>query len=560
MALLDTLRQIVGFNRSTPEVGSRPTPASSFMRGGRGVTFGGWRPSLRDSQDDISDAWDHAAARTIDAVQNSGWLSGAIDQAVANTVGTGLRLKAMPENIAFGMSNADAQAWARLVEARFELWARNAYECDVEARRTFGQMQAAAFRSWLATGEILAELPWRKRPWGKYGTKVRVMPPQRLSRKTDNLARLTNGVYHDADGMPVAYLAIRKDPLLGEYEFAVKARDSIGRQRVIFIFDGMPGTCRGISPLTPALQVARQFDQLADATLTASIMQTLFAATITSDEPTEQVIQGLLTPQEQARMAAQGISPMSAYLDMVGGFYDNVTLNVGINGRIAHLFPGQELKFHRPENPTSEYKDFSMHLLRELARCLGMTYESATGDYDGATYSSVRMATGEVFAITKMRRQNVVAPFCQAAYEAWLEEEVESGGIAFPGGVAGFYANRAAACRADWRGTPKPQADDLKTAKAHEVWRRLGVMSDAMIANDLGVDIEDVYAQRASEAELRRLYDLPDPEAMSAFGGAPQAMDTEDDGSSNDGLPDEDGTSDDAEEDMSAAMHKARRT
>jgi lambda family phage portal protein len=549
MALLDTLRHMVGISRSAPEEVTRPAPASSFMRGGRGVTFGGWRPALRDSQDDISEAWDLAAARTIDMVQNSGWLAGSIDQAVANTVGTGLRLKAMPENTVFGMSNADAQEWSRLVEARFELWGRTPDECDIEGRRTFGQMQAAAFRSWLATGEILAELPWRRRPWGRYGTKVRLLPPHRLSRRTDSMSRLVNGVFHDRDGMPLAYLAIRKDAIRGEEDYIVPARDRMGRPKVVFVFDGPPGTCRGISPMTPALQVARQFDQLADATLTAAIMQTLFAATITSDEPTEQVIQGLLTPQEQARMAAQGISPMSAYLDMVGGFYDGVTLNVGINGRIAHLFPGQELKFHRSEHPTSDYKDFSMHLLREMARCLGLTYESATGDYAGATYSSVRMATGEIFAITRMRRQNVVAPFCEAAYEAWLEEEIESGGIPFPGGYAAFLANRTAACRADWRGTPKPQADDLKTAKAHEVWRRLGVISDAMIANDLGVDIEDVYAQRASEAELRETYGLIDPMLMSAFGGGSQPMDVPDGGPSDD----------DAEEVRAAASESGRR-
>jgi len=52
------------------------------------------------------------------------------------------------------------------------------------------------------------------------------------------------------------------------------------------------------------LQVARQFDQLSDATLTAAILQTVFAASITSDEPTEEVLSGLLTPQEQARLSA----------------------------------------------------------------------------------------------------------------------------------------------------------------------------------------------------------------------------------------------------------------
>jgi len=127
-----------------------------------------------------------------------------------------------------------------------------------------------------------------------------------------------------------------------------------------------------------------------------------------------------------------------------------------------------------------------MHLLREIARCLGLTYESATGDNSGATYSSLQAATAEIFAITKARRQNIIAPFCQPVFEAWLEEEIASGGIAFPGGYEAFLANRTAACRAEWRGAPRTTADDLKKAKAHETWKRLGVMSDAMICNDNG--------------------------------------------------------------------------
>ena len=45
-------------------------------------------------------------------------------------------------------------------------------------------------------------------------------------------------------------------------------------------------------------------------------------------------------------------------------------------------------------------------------------------------------------------------------------------------------------------------------AKAHEIWCRLGVMTDAAIAEDLGHDIEDVYAQRAREKALRATYGL----------------------------------------------------
>jgi capsid protein len=126
------------------------------------------------------------------------------------------------------------------------------------------------------------------------------------------------------------------------------------------------------------------------------------------------------------------------------------------------------------------------------------------------------MATGEIFAITLYRRAFIVSTFCKAAYEAWLEEEIEAGTIPFPGGIEAFHQNRAAACRSLWRGTPKPQADDNKTAQAHKVWRDMGVMSDEMIANDLGVDIEDVYVQRAREAEMRKMYGLKDEQERQA--------------------------------------------
>jgi lambda family phage portal protein len=500
------------------------------MRGGRHVTFAGWNPSLRPAQDDISQSWDKAAARVIDAVHNSGWLSGAIEQAVANTVGSGLRLKVSPENSLFGMSEPDARAWGRNVEARFGLWADRPIECDVQGMRTFGQAQEAAFRSWIAMGEVLAGLPYKRAGWNTSGTKFRMLSPHRLKRKTSTAERLVDGVYTDPDGMPVAYLTTRKDQWGSDQDYIVRARDAQGRPNVIHVFTGMPETHRGISPMVSALQLTRQFDQLSDATLTAAILQTMFAATITGDAPTEEVVEGLLSPQEMAQFKAGGGSPMEAFLTAQSAFYDGTTFDTSINGRVAHLFPGQKLEFQTAQLPGIQFEAFVKTILREISRCLGMLYESATGDYTGATYASLNAGTAEVYKVTQARRKSILVPFCQAAYEAWLEEEVFEGRIAFPGGYEAFRQNRAAACRAEWFGTPRPQGDDLKLAKAHEIWRRLGVMSDQMIANDLGVDIEDVYAQRAREAELRAEYGVQDAQMMGATGGAPVAPDSGDDG------------------------------
>ena len=525
MSFIDKVRALVSTAPAAvmpPAVtgdGARPRASSAFMRGGRGLTFGKWRPFLREPQDDVSEAWDDAAARVTDLLHNSGWLAGAIEQAVANTVGSGLRLKAMPENTLFGMTEGEARKWALDVERRWGLYSKSPQECDVEGLRTVGQMEQEAFKSWLAMGESLIEHPWRKRPWNTSGSKFRILPPQRLSRRSEWSSRLVNGVYLDADGMPVAFRAVRKTLTLGLQEYDVRARDGLGRPIVTHTFSGPPGTYRGLSPLTPALLVARQFDQLADATQTAAILKTLFAATITSDQPTEEALAGLLTPQEQARMMGQGISPFEAFMDMQAGFYDDATIDLGINGRLTHLFPGQELKLHTSDHPGEDYKTYANLLLRELARCLGLTFEDATGDYTGATYSSVRMATGAVHKVTEMRRERVVAPVVQPVYENWLEEEIETGRVPFPGGLDAFLANRAAAARAEWRGSPKLQADDLGIAKAHEVWMRLGVVSPQMVAADLGHDLDDVYSQTAQAAQMRKDYGLAEP-VLTAGGGS----------------------------------------
>jgi hypothetical protein len=103
----------------------------------------GFSVRVLEAADDVGASWDLAAARTIDLIQNSGWMAGALDQAVANSVGTGLRLKAMPENDLFGMSNAEAESWAQTVEQRWSLWAEKPYECDIEGRRSFGLLDEA---------------------------------------------------------------------------------------------------------------------------------------------------------------------------------------------------------------------------------------------------------------------------------------------------------------------------------------------------------------------------------------------------------------------------------
>lgn len=508
----DIVRSLRGGVSTLPA--TSPQHRAQYFRGpasGGAAALFAWRPALRDPREDVSAAYIEAAARAVDTLHNSGWIAGAVDQAVASTVGVSLRLAARPDRVTLGWSDEEAEQWIDQVERRWILWSENPVECDAAGTHTMGQLTAAFLRTWFAYGEGVALLPAIRRPVSMTQTKVQLIPPHRLVQDTDDFLRIFQGVQIDDYGFPLAYRFKRDDRLLlGGDTITISARDGAGRPQVVHIFEGAPGQVRGITPLAPVLRIVRQFDQLADATLTAALIHAIFAATIESEAPTEQMLQALQDPDEQGTTGD--------ILDLFGAkqaWYQSTKIDLGIVGRIAHLFPGESLKFNRSEQPNDTYEAFAKFLLREIARCLGLTFETLTGDYTGATYSSVRMATAENWPIILSRRNNVCGRFLQHVYEAWLEEEIEAGRIPFPGGYMGFLARRQAAVSAEWRGPAKPQADDLKSAKAHETYKRLGVVTDEHICADLGLDWEDVYEQRAREKAKREKLGLPDGDTLA---------------------------------------------
>lgn len=486
-----------------------PKVSSQYMRGEASPFFFSWNPALRDARSDVIQGYIKAAARTIDAVHNSGWLAGAINQAIASTIGNGLRLASKPDAAALGWETKKADDWARLVERRFEMWAASPLECDAAGKHSLGQQARGALLGNFSHGEVLALLPKVSRSVSLTQTKVKLLPAHKLRQDTDG-DRMFQGVVMDAWGLPSAYMIDMRLAQAYEEPVRVRARDAAGRPQVVHIFDGAADQVRGITPLAPALRVVRQFDQLADATLTAALVQAIFAATIKSSAPTNDILQALQDDEEQG----VGGASMADLLSTKADWYKSTKIDLGRAGKIAHLFPGEELQFHAAETPNDNYEAFAKFLLREIARCLGMTFETLTGDYTGATYSSVRMATSEIWPIVLARRENVAGRFYQLVFEAWLEEEIETGRIPFAGGIFAYYANKQAAARAEWRGPAKPQADDLKTAKAYEVYKRLGLMSDERICADLGYDYEDEYEQRAREKALREKHGLPETDTL----------------------------------------------
>ncbi len=493
----------VAFPNGLPQ---RSAPQSSYMRADKNsqIMFR-WNPALRESSEDVRSAWKLAVARTVDQFHNSGWLAGAAEQSMTQVVGRGLLLNAKPNAAALGKTQGEADAWARDVEARWSMYCDSPRSCDASGRSKLGQMQGQAYRHWMATGEILATLPMRQLPGTGWATKLRLFPAWRMSQKSEG-ADLVQGVRIDPFGAPRSYVLNVKD-IYGSFterEFA--ANDAYGRPMIRHIFDGEPDQVRGITPFVSVLKVMRQFDQLADATLTTTLIQTVFAAMFKSEMPTEDVLAGLKSDGEQRGLTEQnadGSSDASQLLLLQAEkakFYNNADIDLGVHGKVLHGFPGDELQFLSAEHPNGNYEPFAKFLLRECSRAAAVTYEEFTGDWAGATFSSAKMGVATNWPRVLYRRDNIVAPLCQTVYEAWLEEDIEMGGTPFPGGVAGFLEKKEAACQAFWRGPTMPQADELKSALAAKTKLEIG-LPKSLVFSEYGIDPDDAADERRRERD-----------------------------------------------------------
>lgn len=464
-----------------------------------------WRPQLREMATDIGQSWEDAAARSVEAVQNSGFITRVMEVASGSVVGPGLRVSARPDYEALGWKADYAREWASKAESGFRAWAEDPVECDAAGKMTFHQMQQAWFASYMAFGETLALLPLIKRMKSTTATKVALVPPMRLINKTEKHNKIVNGVRTDKWGFPLGYWFRDSDPVFGYRDYELVARDRDGRPNVLHSFDPAIATNRGISPLAPVLKVVRQVDQYADATLTAALIQTIFAATIKSNVTGLGAFDGMLTDKDRGELDIQ------QFLQSKGEFYDGAKMDLTQHGRIAHLFPNDELEFVEAKQPGQQYDHFMGWLMREIAAGAGVTYENATGDYRGATYSSVRMAGATEWLTVLRRRANIIVPNCRAVYSAWMEEAIATGELDFPGGIRAFYAKRAYATRTTWTGPARPQADEFKAARSHEVLKDMGATTLSDIAEDYGRDIDDIMAQQAAENDMAEKHGLPLP-------------------------------------------------
>lgn len=510
-----------------PRVRFKGKPTARYMAHDRSGVLSMRRAVTRDVKHDVREAANRSFALAFDFMQNSGWVSGAADQVISDMIGTDLKLNCRPDLSGLGYDDQERSEWCRIVEREWRRWSRNPAECDLEGKSTIPEILDGVARYYLAGGEALGVLDYltvrQRRSYGiETGTKVRLVAPHRLTQYTSPAAGWEQGVYHDEIGRPRFY-RFRQTRAGIDHDVEVPARAG-GVAKVVHVMDrgATPNSPRGISPMTPAFKTVAQSDQLADATLTTALLQTAFAATIQSPEPSESAFEALETLQNSDFDGAGEVAE-----DLFDVWYQRLealkskSLSIGGDAtQVNHLGPGEDLKLHGSNTPGPQYKEFQHSLLREFARCIGVTFESLTMDHSSASYASVKMAHASVWPIVVRRRERIVAPFAQAVFEAWLDEEIATGRIPFRGGYEAFRANRRRVVDAEWRGPERPSADPYKDALANKVELENGATTLQRVYASKGLDWEEELDQVSREAAKFNEIGVKSPYGRMAGGDA----------------------------------------
>jgi lambda family phage portal protein len=514
--MLGMFKQWLGRGTAAP----MPAPAANIAPvWKREIDAGGFNHAVfsnvdgvfRDATDAITDNRAMVAARVLRAIYDSD-LGGAVDVALGQIIGTGLRPNVAPAAELIGWDDEKANAWARRVERLFELWACSPADCDVAGRRTFAEQQRAAGRSLFGVGEILATFPAGRAPGAMFASPVNVMDVQRIDESSSTIlngAGRSNGLEWE-NGRPIGVVIKDRDEASGLEDWqsrTVPFRSKSGKPLAELIFDAVtPAQQRGISVLLQALRPHLQYSKLSDAHLAAAILQSSIAGVVTSSAASEEVMQALSSEDMDNSALNSYIANKSAYhkaktggLNAVGGL-----------SSVVHLLPDETFDFKGTEIEADNLSEFARLLKLEIARALGIGYSLATGDYTGATYSSVRMETACNWPLVLGRRA-IIARFCQAAFEHWLENAILAGMIDVPGGYERFVSMRAAFTRCHWRGPAMPQADEGKSANAAKTRLEIGTTSLADECAASGTDWQTVLEQRAREKAYAAKLGLPDP-------------------------------------------------
>ena len=487
-----------------------------------------WAPPIRSADADLLPEKEILDARSRDMVRNDAYVQGGANLHKDNIVGSQYLLNARPATkVLFGKQDDRwEEAFQEEVEEKFDLWAESPDNwVDAARRNTFTEMVRMVVGITMFSGEFLASVEFIKDDGSPFNTAIQLIDLDRLSTAPLSYMdqNVRSGIRMNNRGAPVAYQVRTQHPSDLTWKMGlpdwkeVAVRKPWGRLQMIHIYEQTRvDQSRGVAEMVTALKEMRMAHKLRDVNLQRHVTQALYAATITSDLPTEAVMASLGSTTNSEQVAEGLAKYANGYLSEVGKYVGEAK-GLRVDGvRIPHLYPGTKLDLTSPAKDSSIGTDFEQSILRYIASAIGVSYEQLSRDYTNTNYSSARAAMTETWKYMQSRKKFVADKFASIVFRLWLEEAINNDQLtSFPKSMAPMLYTKGvlnlkfqAISRADWVGASRGQIDELKETQAAVLRINNGLSTAEDELARLGKDFRKVYRQLAREQKMRKFYGL----------------------------------------------------
>jgi len=308
--------------------------------------------------------------------------------------------------------------------------------------------------------------------------------------RTKDGNKIHDGVEVDKNGKIVAYYVHNDYPnqtIWYETPAAVRVETRgklTGIPNILQIMDAeRPDQYRGVTYLTPVIEVLLQSRRYTESELVAALVQSMMTGWIERDKNAQD---------------------MDFLEDADGDENEDDNGNTEYQmrpGEVYRLKRGETIEFGNPNIPTAGFSNFMDTVFKMVGAALEIPKEVLLKEFT-KSYSASKGALEEMREMVKMRRSWFVSDFCKPIYDAWLAEAVAIGRIKAPG----FFENpliREAWCGSRWDGPAQTHLDPKNEAETNELIVKNGWKTNEQITREYyGENFTENVSILAEEAQM----------------------------------------------------------
>ena len=424
-------------------------------------------------------SWEQKALvdRFRDLERNDPIANGLVDTMGINVVGRGLRPKPKIRHEVIGVSKEEAEKFADMATAAFELFSKFA---DAREIVTFDHLQFMALTQIIRDGESIALPLWAEESYRPFARCVQLLERECLGDPLSADADRARGIVLGSRGQPLKYI-INKTPgqIKSDIE-EIAARDSKGRRKIIHAFmPKRPGQTRGIPLFAPVMDLFKDFSDYREAEIVKARIAACLSVIFTSADPHAKVAaikeaNGSLIQRDQP---ISSISP----------------------GMVHYAEYGDSVNVVDPNRGGETFGPFVETVLRLIGTSIGLPYELILKDFSKTNYSSARAALLEGRRVFTNWRSWFGNTFCQAIYELVIEEAYYRGFFDVPN----FEEFKHEYCRAMWLGDGWGWVDPVKEITASKLAIEYGFSTHEKECAAQGMDAYEILDEQDSYSRYK---------------------------------------------------------